>query len=307
MIARKVHPGSHKKIALIAVYFGPWPEWTPLFFESCRWNPTIDWLIYADHEPDCRPPPNVRLTITELGPYKQRVGDTLHIAISAIDPYKFCDLKPMVGTIHADELAGYHYFGWCDLDVIFGDIRSIYDSAVLSHLVISSHEERIAGHFTLIENSDEGRHLFERVPNWRNLAGAAQYCGLDEVAFSRLFLGPWPGHRWKSRIARNIRPLWWRSMFKEQYSTPYFNRPWTDGTWQHPDEWYWREGKLTNNRDGDRQFLYLHFMNLRSSRYRVPRYGLKAPWETLPKVNHVGQSTNLTGFKIGAYGFAPLN
>lgn len=299
-------PPSYKKIGLVAVYFGPWPEWTPLFFESCRWNPSIDWFLFADHDPDSPPPPNVHLTIIDFGRYKQRAEDTLQVAIPSWDPYKLCDIRPMFGVIHADELAGYHYFGWCDLDVVFGDIRRFYDSAVLRHLVVSSHEERIAGHFTLIENSDEGRHLFERVANWRILVGKEKYCGLDEVAFSTLFLGPWPGHRWKSRIMRNFRPLWWRSQFQEQYSTPYFNRPWTDGTWHHPDEWYWREGKLTNNRNGDRQFLYLHFMNFRSSRYRIPRFGLKAPWESLANVNHVDHSAIESGFKIGPYGFAPL-
>ena len=38
-----------KSIIIIIDYFGGnWPEWFPLYLESCRHNPTITWLFNTD-------------------------------------------------------------------------------------------------------------------------------------------------------------------------------------------------------------------------------------------------------------------
>ena len=48
----------------------------------------------------------------------------------------------------------------------------------------------------------------------------------------------------------------------------------------HPGFWFWKEGKLTNEKDGEREFLYLHFMRWQTNRWintphsRVKAHGL---------------------------------
>ena len=32
----------------------------------------------------------------------------------------------------------------------------------------------------------------------------------------------------------------------------------------YPQRWFWRRGRVTNEYDGDREFLYLHFMRWQS-------------------------------------------
>jgi hypothetical protein len=64
--------------------------------------------------------------------------------------------------------------------------------------------------------------------------------------------------------------------FKEQFTTPFAPGQWHDGSKDHPDVWYWKEGNITNDRDGSREFIYLHFMNFRSIRWMDPKYGDKS-------------------------------
>lgn len=297
---------SEKSIGLVIPYFGHWPAWIPLFIESCRWNSSVNWLLIGDHELPGPLPENVQGKEIAFPDYVRRVEATLGVHLNWTDRYRLTDVKPMLGLIHESELRDYDYYGWSDLDVIYGDIRAFYDPSILKHLLISSHEDRISGHFTLVENTEEGRRLFERVRGWRTYLTADQHQAFDEFAFSKLFLGPHPGHRRLTWLSRNCRPLWWRSYFREQYSTPFNSRPWRDGSWDHPTEWYWRDGKVTNSRDGGREFLYLHFMNFRSGRYRGPRFGPTAPWDELAQVNRVKPGDYRRGFKISLAGFEAL-
>lgn len=64
----------------------------------------------------------------------------------------------------------------------------------------------------------------------------------------------------------------------EQYATPFTSIPWLDDTLNsaQPDVWYYSDGAITNNRDASRNFMYLHFMNFKSSQWRQD--GTKAPW-----------------------------
>ncbi len=51
-----------KSIIIIIDYLGgKWPEWFPLFLESCRKNPDISWLIHTDAPTYRHDVPNVTL------------------------------------------------------------------------------------------------------------------------------------------------------------------------------------------------------------------------------------------------------
>ena len=71
------------------------------------------------------------------------------ISISA--PYKFCDFRPAFGEIFSDYLVGYDYWGHCDVDLIWGDIRKFVTDDVLTKY------KRIfsRGHCSIYENSSE--------------------------------------------------------------------------------------------------------------------------------------------------------
>jgi len=91
----------------------------------------------------------------------------------------------------------------------------------------------------------------------------------------------------------------------ESYNTPLSpNKRWTDGTFDFPNEWYWKRGVLTNDKDKDRDFLYLHFMHWRSNPWSI-RCG-NAQWGKLKKVVHHSYKEAKNGFKINEKGFFKL-
>lgn len=248
-------------IIIIIPYFGKWPFWMPFFIESCRANPNINWLLLGDCAGLEDLPNNVEQRFFAFVDYCAFVSECLGINFNPSNPYKLCDLKPALGFIHAADVAGHDFWGFSDLDLIYGDLRSYFsDERLRKYKVLSTHERRISGHFCLLRNEPELNSLFWKIPDFVRRAEDPKNHALDEGGFSRIFL-------WRKNFPK---PLFdfvglfnrWRRVaeFKEAYSTPNGVRPWTDGTQDYPAYWVWRNGRLQNAKDGDRQFPYLHFL-----------------------------------------------
>lgn len=248
-------------IIIIIPYFGKWPFWMPFFIESCRANPNINWLLIGDCAVLEDLPNNVEQRFFAFVDYCAFVSECLGINFNPSNPYKLCDLKPALGFIHAADVAGYDFWGFSDLDLIYGDLRSYFSDARLrKYKVLSTHERRISGHFCLLRNEPELNSLFWKIPDFVRRAEDPKNHALDEGGFSRIFL-------WRKNFPKPLFELVglfnrWRRVaeFEEAFSTPNGIRPWTDGTQDYPAYWVWRNGRLQNAKDGDRQFPYLHFL-----------------------------------------------
>jgi hypothetical protein len=233
----------------------------------------------------------------------------LKINFSPKGPYKLCDVKPAYGFIHDKEIRDYDYFGFGDIDVIYGNIRKFMDDNILTHNLISTHYNRISGHFTLLKNTEDMRNAFRRINNWQALLETPEHLGIDESKFTKVFLRhrkhPMPLRKAYGLFNRFQRNNHWA----EQFSTILSPSPWHDGSSKHPEEWYWRDGRLTNNLDGEREFMYLHFMNWKSSTW-LPKdlreKQVKAAWEDLNTIIHLNKKDISKGFKINRTGFHPL-
>lgn len=52
---------------------------------------------------------------------------------------------------------------------------------------------------------------------------------------------------------------------RESFSTPFSPYvPWTHDVFEFPENWFWDKGRLTNDFDGEREFMYLHFLRMKS-------------------------------------------
>ena len=121
-----------EKIAFINAYFGKLPEDLDMYFFSCKMNPTIDWYIVTDDRKELKVPPNVKIIYMQFSEVRERMQKLFPFPISLERPYKLCDYKPCYGLAFADYLSGYDFWGHCDLDIIFGDIRAFLTSDILS-------------------------------------------------------------------------------------------------------------------------------------------------------------------------------
>jgi hypothetical protein len=293
-----------KKIILIIPYFGHWPEWFPFYLESCRWNPTIDWLFFTDCPVPINSPTNTRYVRLSYSEYQQIVSERLGINFKAESAYKLCNIKPAYGFIHQEYLTDYDYFGFGDIDVIYGDIRTFYTDKILHYNTLSSLKDRVSGHLFLIKNQEKWINVFRHIPNWQQLMSDSKHHPIDEFLFTKVL----KGHRLLPAKLCNLFGLFdytkRNHLFKERHATPLAEWPWLDGTYNYPDKWYWYQGKLTNEFGGE--FLYLHFMNWKSNKYLPKRFGDRAAWEKLPYLIHPALTDLRKGWCVSPEGFTPL-
>ncbi len=274
------------RILILILHFGSWPEWFPLFLETCRWNPTIDWMILTDGQTPESTPPNVRLSHETLSGITRRIAAKLAYDVPITVPYKLCDLRLAFPRIFDDLAAGYDFLGWGDLDVLYGDLRRLIGRDALEHEVISFYEQHLSGHLALVRNTPAMRELHLQVPDWKARVGHPDYQHLDEPAPDLL--------RGRFRV-------WARTSYNTPLS-PY--APWRDGTFNFPNEWYWRNGRLTNDIDADTEFLYLHFMHWKGGPW--PRECGNAQWERFDRLVHFDPALSRNGFRVNDRGFFPL-
>ena len=146
-----------KSINLIIPYFGEFPNYFPLFLKSCEFNKTIDWTIITDNRVNYEYPTNVHKIDMSFRELKIRIQSKVQFSISLEEPYKLCDFRPAYGFLFPEIVDGYDYWGYCDVDVIFGDIRKFLTDDILKYPKLFE-----LGHFTLIKNNIFYNEMFMR-------------------------------------------------------------------------------------------------------------------------------------------------
>lgn len=157
------------KIAIIGIYYGTFPDWMPYWLKSCEDNETIDFLLVTDIK-NIDVPKNVHIIDISMSELKKIAEKKLEMDISLEKPYKLCAFKPVYGKILSDYIKNYDYWGHCDFDMIFGDIRYYIDKYDLNQ-----YDKFLPlGHLALYRNT-------EKVNNYYKLPGSK--CGDYEYVF----------------------------------------------------------------------------------------------------------------------------
>lgn len=178
-----------KTIALVIVHFGPWPKWMGLFLKTCGTNPSIQFFIFSDSEATGSYPENVKFLRYSIGKFSSDASERTGLSINLKDPYKLCDFKPAYGLIFQKYVKGFEFWGHCDMDVIFGNIRNFITDEILENFdVISTKSAYLAGHFTLYRNNKQCRNIFAQSRDWiRVFTRRKNYC-FDECDYLWFYL-----------------------------------------------------------------------------------------------------------------------
>jgi hypothetical protein len=153
---------SSYRIAFVLPWFGDWPNWMPLYWESCRWNPDIHWLIFTDQLAPAEAPENVAFERLSLPDLYGRIGHNLSLNLRPpFRSHKLCDFKITMGSSFRDVLQGYDFWGMCDLDMAWGQIRDFYPDELLAQYdILTSSRRAINGQCTLFRNVPQVNELF---------------------------------------------------------------------------------------------------------------------------------------------------
>lgn len=139
-----------KKIAIIGCYFGNLRKDYRTWLLSCEYNSTIDWIIFTDCDwKDV--PTNVKIIKYSFKDLRDYIQGKFDFRICLEMPYKLCDYKPAYGYIFDEYINEYDFWGYCDFDMIFGNIRNFITDDILENY------DKIytQGHLSLYRNDDK--------------------------------------------------------------------------------------------------------------------------------------------------------
>lgn len=165
---------------LIVPYFGKLPSTFRLFLRSCKYNINYDWLIITDCKYNYEVPENVRIIYMKFEELRELIGKKYDFEIALTSPYKLCDFRPAYGDIFREYLKEYRFWGYCDIDLFWGNIDKFITKDILANYDKIGH----LGHFALFRNNDEMRYAylseFEGVKRYKDVFSTGSNLIFDE-------------------------------------------------------------------------------------------------------------------------------
>ena len=170
-----------KTIVIIFPYFGSLPIQYKMWRESALHNPSVDFMFFTDA--DVEPAKNIIVHQMQFCDFQQLVQNAFDFPIVLDRPYKLCEYKQAYGYILKDYINDYNFWGFGDLDLVYGDIRSFFTDNVLTHKFLLGW-----GHLTLLHNDeDTNTYFMKQIAGYQNYKDAfttSKITFFDEYGFN---------------------------------------------------------------------------------------------------------------------------
>ena len=244
-----------KSIVYIVLYFGKFPSIFPLWLNSCRNNPTIDWLIFTDDHSCFNYPQNVRVEYTTFENIQARFKKHFDYPVVLHKPYKLCDYRICYGAVFQDFIKNYDFWGFCDIDLLWGNIRTFITEGILNKY------DKIGfqGHSTLVRNIDFYNRMYTLSvdgKSFKDFASTEKNGFVDEVFFNKLFISR--GIPFYDKIVfANLSSL--MPNFKITYLLPEEENKNKRFIFVYEDESLYRMS-VANGKIYKDEFMYVHFL-----------------------------------------------
>jgi len=169
-----------RRAAVIIPWFGREPRYFQAFVQSAKFSRSLDFHIFSD----CISPgvkDNVKVIHISFDDMIARVRSRLGRAVNIVHPYKLCDYKPMLADVFPEYISGYEYWGWGDIDVIYGDMDGWLEDK-WGFDVVSMRSGWLSGAFTLFRNVPEINELYKKSLMLDKVCNSLGYVNFDELA-----------------------------------------------------------------------------------------------------------------------------
>jgi len=145
------------KVIFVVPYFGSFPPYFSIWLKTVEANPTIDFLLITDYKFNDPLPPNVMALYWSFEELQNFFQSKFEFKICLDKPYKLCDFRPSFGYIFCDYIKDYDFWGNCDIDCVFGDLRKFLNPLMRMYDVIGKY-----GHLSLYRNRADINRCFEK-------------------------------------------------------------------------------------------------------------------------------------------------
>ena len=247
---------------MVLVWFGPWRPWIELTLHSFARNRRFDLHVVSPEAPPAYQAPNIHYHRWDHAEISRRLSRVTDSNYDLARPYKLCDFKVAYAHVFPDLLGGYRHWGWCDEDIIWGDLDRFFPASLLeAHDVIATCRACITGQLTLVRNAPAINALYRRIPDWREkLLDQSSSFALDELPLNH--------------VARELEARGELRVLRRQFQTHDVNSAewnlWADtleqaetgrphGEFKH-GEAIWRDGRLLHAATRE-EFAFFHFMH----------------------------------------------
>lgn len=264
--------GHSIRIALVTCFFGKLPWYFNYFALSCKFNPDIDFFIITDDKNYKKElPGNVKLVYKTIADIEQLATDKLGYAAVIGKGYKMCDFKPTYGYLFSDLLAGYHFWGYTDIDIIFGNIRCFMTEELLTEFdILSVRNDYLTGCFSLYKNIPKVNELFFESKDHKKVFTTEKHYCFDETGFAfKGFADGLPYNEIVTEVESMTHVV--KRMEAQGHIKPHFDLFIIEGL---PGRLKWEEGTMIfNNRF---EVMFYHLIFFKNLPYRKS-FGKKAP------------------------------
>ena len=255
-----------KSIVIIFPYFGKLPAQYKMWHASALRNPSIDFMFFTDAS--IEPAENIIIHKMIFEDFRKIVQKAFNFPVFLDRPYKLCEYKQAYGYILQDYIIGYDFWGFGDLDLVYGDIRRFIDDDVLTKFSFLLGW----GHFSLLKNCEDcNTYFMKEVPGYQSYKDAFS---TNKIKFFDEF-----NHKGCSDKWRDCRPqeCWLEEPFdnvskpKQSYHFNSLTRGWEQVIFEHIDSKLYmirfNKGKLEKI-----ESLYAHFQHRPFMKDKVNNY-----------------------------------
>ena len=176
-----------KKIKYIIPYFGKLPKTFEFWLLSCKHNPSINWLIFTDDKTEYNYPDNVEVVYCNFEFVKNKIQNIFDFDIELSVPRKLCDYKVVYGEAFQEYLDGFDFWGYCDLDMVFGNIRDYFTDELLDKYSKIGFQ----GHSTIFKNDMNINSVykceFDDLPSYKTVFNSPDGFCFDEPIITEIF------------------------------------------------------------------------------------------------------------------------
>ncbi len=169
-----------KRIVLIACYFGKLPNYFEYWQMSCFYNKDIDFILFTDQSVN-KVNENFKVVNISLDKLKEKINKKGLYTPQKFIPYKLCDYKPAYGKIFEDYISQYEFWGYCDIDLIFGNISKYITDDILNENDIILN----LGHLTIYRNKKELCEMYKNegaIYNYKTVYMNNENFAFDEMS-----------------------------------------------------------------------------------------------------------------------------
>lgn len=194
------------KIIFIIPWFGPLRKDFAFWLKSVEHNQTVDFLMPTDQS-IVAPPNNLKVIMTNLTFVEELARKYVWEGCVISKPYKMCDYKVAYGEMFQDYIKDYDFWGHCDADMVFGDIRKFVTDDILSKY------DRLGvdGFFSLFRNTPEINSTYRKAGDITKIFTEQKPFGFDEWGLSHngtahYWMKNLKEHVWLDKVFDNLAP-----------------------------------------------------------------------------------------------------